>query len=781
MNRIKHFYKKNTLIIKILSSYFIIGFLLLSIFSFVLIRSYNKRSLAEVNKTSEKMIAQSYYTADILLTNTYYTYYQLFSNNTDKDITNALYASDLDQFFISDLSKKLNQYVTTNPIIRSIYIYNSKADKMIYRMSQESGGAQGKSEFFDKDIIEMLDKIESSDINTYFSRKANYTINDKVVSDNLVTLVFANVSSNKKVEEAMIVNLNQEVLQKMLTSSATDNINQMFIIYENGKVITHSDASMVNENLENESYIKAILQSENKKGYVTSKVNNKDSLVTFVKADRLRWIFIGVGEYNKLLSSALSMQRNIIILTIIFIAMGLVVAVFFASSIYNPFQRLLRDIQKRFVSEKKDTSLDVYDYLKYTFNELADDVDKYKIDSNQLLNEKKNSILQRIIDGDIDADIRDANLISKYGIKLNSPLFCVIILKIDSHEVAIFEKWSNKANLIKFAVLNIACEILNSQHIKAEGIDNGSDFVSIILNLHSKTNEITNTMEQIQKSIEEYLKCTITVSIGEVVDDISYIANSYERAVIASNYRIAFGRKSIIYYETIANRNSTVHEYPQSMEKQIIDSIKGFNIKKLELSLNEFFQVIADNHNADEILMSVMQFLLVLTKTISSINKTGAEDGDYNFKAIFTKVQSFEVLDEIKKYLYSICYEVIETNSNDPEKNKRIKIVNDMRDYIEQNYKDQNINTDVIADYVGLSCNYARTTFKELMSISLTDYITQCRMKEAQRLLLQTDYSVKSIAEFLGYPENSKYFYTIFKKYCGSTPDDYRNKFSSAD
>jgi AraC-like DNA-binding protein len=781
MNRVKHFYKKNTLIIKILSSYFIIGFLLLSIFSFVLIRSYNKRSLEEVNKTSEKMIAQSYYTADILLTNTYYTYYQLFSNNTDKDITNALYASDLDQFFISDLSKKLNQYVTTNPIIRSIYIYNSKADKMIYRMSQESGGAQGKSEFFDKDIIEMLDKIESSNINTYFSRKANYTINDKVVSDNLVTLVFANVSSNKKVEEAIIVNLNQEVLQKMLTSSGTDNINQMFIIYENGKVITHSDASMINENLENESYIKAILQSENKKGYVTSKVNNKDSLVTFVKADRLRWIFIGVGEYNKLLSSALSMQRNIIILTIIFIAMGLVVAVFFASSIYNPFQRLLQDIQKRFVSEKKDTSLDVYDYLKYTFNELADDVDKYKIDSNQLLNEKKNSILQRIVDGDIDADIRDANLLSKYGIKLNSPLFCVIILKIDSHEVAIFEKWSNKANLIKFAVLNIACEILNSQHIKAEGIDNGSDFVSIILNLHSKTNEITNTMEQIQKSIEEYLKCTITVSIGEVVDDISYIADSYERAVIASNYRIAFGRKSIISYETIANRNSTIHEYPQSIEKQIIDSIKGYNIKKLELSLNEFFQVIADNHNADEILMSVMQFLLVLTKTISSINKTGAEDGEYNFKAIFTKVQSFEVLDEIKKYLYSICYEVIETNSNDPEKNKRIKIVNDMRDYIEQNYKDQNINTDVIADYVGLSCNYARTTFKELMSISLTDYITQCRMKEAQRLLLQTDYSVKSIAELLGYPENSKYFYTIFKKYCGSTPDDYRNKFSSAD
>lgn len=180
IKELKQFYRRNTLLIKILLSYFVIGFLLLSVFSFVLLRTYNKRSLEEVNQTSESMIEQSYYTADIFLTNTYYNYYQLFANDTDRDITNALYAKELDQFTIANVHKKLAQYAKTSPLVHSIYIYNSKANKMIYMIADDYVGVQTPTEFFDNDITHIVSSKDLSKINTYFTRKLSiyFTIID---------------------------------------------------------------------------------------------------------------------------------------------------------------------------------------------------------------------------------------------------------------------------------------------------------------------------------------------------------------------------------------------------------------------------------------------------------------------------------------------------------------------------------------------------------------------------------------------------------------------------
>jgi AraC-like DNA-binding protein len=725
------------------------------------------------------MIEQSYYTADIFLTNTYYNYYQLFANDTDRDITNALYAKELDQFAIANVHKKLAQYVKTSPLVQSIYIYNSKADKMIYMIADEYVGVQTPNEFFDKDIMNMIASEDRSKINTYFTRKAEYVLYDKRLSNDLITLIFSNATSENANGSAIIVNLKQSILQQIVSSGKTGDLNQVFIIYQNGDVITHSDSSLINKNLGNENYIKTILQSENKRGYFTSKINGKNSLVTYAKADRLRWIFVGIGEYNKLLASVNSMQRIILVLTIIFIFMGVIVAAFFTSSIYKPFLRLLKDIQKRINNHGKDTSLDVYDYLRYTIHELADDVDKYKMNSNRMLNEKKMSILQKIIDGDIDEEILNTKYRVECGINFDYAFFQVVVLKIDSYTNIVLERWLNDGYLLKFAVVNIACELLGSEQIQVEGIDNGGDFISIIINVSSRDDitfsRITETMKKIQDNVQMYLRCTVTIGVGDIREGVENVHDSFENAISASNYRIVLGQNSIINYNDIEERNKNNHEYPLVLEKQVIDSLKSLNMKKIDVILEEFFDSLIF-YSADEILMYVIQFLVALTKAISGIVKAKPGNEEYSFKLLFLEIQKYETLGEIKVYLHTLCSNVIETKSSEPEKTRKIAVVAKIKEYVNRNYNDSNINTDAIADYVELSYNYVRLIFKEIDGISLSDYITQCRMTEAKRLLSQTDYPVRKVAELTGFPENNKHFYTIFKKNFGKTPEDYRNE-----
>jgi Response regulator containing CheY-like receiver domain and AraC-type DNA-binding domain len=57
--------------------------------------------------------------------------------------------------------------------------------------------------------------------------------------------------------------------------------------------------------------------------------------------------------------------------------------------------------------------------------------------------------------------------------------------------------------------------------------------------------------------------------------------------------------------------------------------------------------------------------------------------------------------------------------------------------------------------------------------MSISDYLQQTRIEYAKELLLNTDQSVSEVANASGY-SNLSYFSSIFKKFTGSSPGEYR-------
>ena len=64
--------------------------------------------------------------------------------------------------------------------------------------------------------------------------------------------------------------------------------------------------------------------------------------------------------------------------------------------------------------------------------------------------------------------------------------------------------------------------------------------------------------------------------------------------------------------------------------------------------------------------------------------------------------------------------------------------------------------------------------FKTEMGMGIPEYIHREKLREAKYLLTSTDYSLADIAGFLNYPTQS-YFTQIFKRYVGTTPQQYRD------
>ena len=93
-------------------------------------------------------------------------------------------------------------------------------------------------------------------------------------------------------------------------------------------------------------------------------------------------------------------------------------------------------------------------------------------------------------------------------------------------------------------------------------------------------------------------------------------------------------------------------------------------------------------------------------------------------------------------------------------------------EFLEKNlYGDPDMET--LSREVNFSRSYISKHFSRVCGIPLSRYFNKMKMEEAKRLIRETKYSFYEISEKLMLA-NSHYFSTLFKKYVGMTPTEYK-------
>ena len=96
-------------------------------------------------------------------------------------------------------------------------------------------------------------------------------------------------------------------------------------------------------------------------------------------------------------------------------------------------------------------------------------------------------------------------------------------------------------------------------------------------------------------------------------------------------------------------------------------------------------------------------------------------------------------------------------------------------EFIRYNYA--TISVSDVVEYVGFSRSYFSTLFKQMMGVSLQDYLMKCRIDRSKELLERTELSIQDIAVQAGY-DNPLNFSRAFKGVCGTSPVHYRQSWN---
>ncbi|MCM8711896.1 response regulator [Clostridium sp. SYSU_GA19001] len=304
----------------------------------------------------------------------------------------------------------------------------------------------------------------------------------------------------------------------------------------------------------------------------------------------------------------------------------------------------------------------------------------------------------------------------------------------------------------------------------------GSSKINLCFVLYAFNNESNGEISAFVKKqgieIYEHLKSlsfsNMYLSFSSITADLSLINNCYLESLEALNKRDVRDNFYILIYD-----NYEISPVESDWDKidTLVFFIEAGNERKVLELINEFFNT----------LENISPLTLVTIK--------------YNCLTVFRSIRNMlkDHYDILKKYSFTNDYEAILNNNFDYNKIKSSSIqmlsrltsmfkdknvypseelIENIKKYIKKNYSND-INLEKISSLFFLNPSYLSFLFKEKTGENLIDFVNKVRIEKAKELLKTTDYKIYKIAKMLGF-DNDKYFFRVFKKLSGYTPEKYR-------
>lgn len=447
---------------------------------------------------------------------------------------------------------------------------------------------------------------------------------------------------------------------------------------------------------------------------------------------------------------------------------------------------------------KKAVELDVIEYVlkPVSSDSIANILLKIKSKLDEEINEKKNIEILRehylqsipVMKADflstlISRKQEKENILRKadyYNINLRGNIFSVSVISIDKNTID--EEMFSEADyeLIKFAVLNTAEEIMNKHSLGfAFSHDNYIVLIAVSSDSSRETflNRLFNALEEIRANINAYLKFSITIGLGNICTEVSNICDSFKYALSALEYRFIIGNNKLIYIEDLEPRSFDKVIFDETKEYMLISSIKFGGEKDIYAAIERLFHELIDTKTSfSDYQIYLLEILASIVKVSKDLNLDTQSIFGANYN-LFVEMFKFDTISDVKDWFEKICIKLMK-NISKRRKNSSAMMVEKAKEYIMQNYNDNELSLNKVSNYLHISPNYFGSIFKNETGETFGSFLLKVRMDTARDLLCAGKMKNFEVAEKVGYVDEH-YFSYSFKKYFKVSPNEFRKSLKS--
>lgn len=213
-------------------------------------------------------------------------------------------------------------------------------------------------------------------------------------------------------------------------------------------------------------------------------------------------------------------------------------------------------------------------------------------------------------------------------------------------------------------------------------------------------------------------------------------------------------------------------------ELEMYQYIRNGNTEQLKSFLHSSKLLLKEGKMAHSPMRQSKNIFIGLATKIGMLGAIpGGLDVEKTYQLIDFYVQKCEYLqsiEEIHKLQYimvmDFCQRVSEAHIPEGVTTEIFQCMNYIRSHI-----NEPVSINDIARQIYRSSSYTMKHFKEELGISISAYITKCRLEDAKRLLVYSNKSLAEISSYLCFSSQA-YFQNVFKKQYGITPLQYRKQ-----
>ncbi|MBP2000025.1 two-component system response regulator YesN [Paenibacillus shirakamiensis] len=349
--------------------------------------------------------------------------------------------------------------------------------------------------------------------------------------------------------------------------------------------------------------------------------------------------------------------------------------------------------------------------------------------------------------------------------------FGTIVLQIDDFHSLQQQFGPEDIELYKYSLKNIAEETISPSYICA-GLEHEDDIL-IIMNSGEwvSSDDYILLAQQIQTNIQKYLHFTVSIGLGSLGASAKHLYTSYREATRALNNRYYLGRAKIVDYTKTIDDDLDQTSYPLVEEKAILQVLLQGKREDLLARLIQFRHALhPESSSKEHIVRSMIALVFTLYRDCVERNlNTGEIFGQDLIK--LSHIMSQSSLDVIQNLLYDLLLSISDKRSTQKNANKLFQSV---LKCIHSNYN-KDISRETVAREVFISPGYLSLLFKQELNMNFLEYLHQFRIEKASEYLSDRSLKITEIAHQVGYNDD-KYFFQVFKKYRGMTPNQYRNQ-----
>ncbi|WP_379145838.1 helix-turn-helix domain-containing protein [Paenibacillus sp. sgz500992] len=665
--------------------------------------------------------------------------YKRYFNNQGQADTGAIYA----------VAQSLRNLTHESAYIQSIYLY----DKINESVLTETG-LKELSGFIDEGWIR---RITSGALQEGWQPVREYKVEFVQRTPIRVLTINKAMPLPFGAEGVLVINIKMSGIEQLVDSMVNEQLSFLTILGSDGQTVyqAHSDSEgAASGKLLNTLYLERL-------GWTFSSGIKAGNLFGWVSVISYLWVAIAVGT----------------------VVCAVLYLVYVTRRNYKPIQVIMNRIEGHQI-RRMDQSTDRPDEMMLidgVLEDLINNMTDYDKKSRENLLLQRSKLFTDLLNSErLDNVIQRMEELSPLTGAHSSSRFTVVLSEINRYEQVFEDRYTRgDQNTLKFALMNVFQELARSAELQGWAEWIGTQRAAILFLATGSDEEMTGKIrifaENCRSWVEQNLRISLSFGIGPAAAGPGSIRESYAAAEYVMQHKLLM-HEDIALAECGEARQPLLETYKYL--QMIAEFVKQFRMSSGQWreQLERIFVAFEQDFLQDDDIRSLIQAMLqMLSREVAVMSEQLQDELSAEKTSIRLKgLEEAESIDEVKSILFEYLTDLFRTYVSVSETKSYRAMVNEMKNYIEENFANPDLSLKHLSDRFQVSGKYASYLFKTEFKMKFVDFVTELRMKEAEQLLLETEYSLQDIALQVGYA-NAITFGRVFKRVAGITPGDYRS------